>query len=500
LLGITNAGKAAQVLLFAMLIGGAVAAPAQAAFPGANGEIAYSWEEPDGETIQICTTIGGGPEPFGCLTGVQQWPDDLAYSADGQKIAYWETISDGLIVMDHDGSNPDVVRRFAASPAWSPTALGKIVFHDYGDLPQTTGLATINADGTGFVPLTTNGTDFSPDWSSDGSKIAFERHIGGNWELFVIVPDTEQELRLTTTPVDESSPDFSPDGSKLVFSASGQLHTMNADGTGRTPLPVSGVEPSWSPDGQKIVYRIGVDLYVANANGTGQTPLNTNGAATPSYSSEPDWRPLPVNTPSTHVRPAGATPFRASLVPAFNACTAPNRTHGPPLAFGSCAAPVPGSPNLTVGVGDGSPAFSRSVGLVRMVVHPGVPGGVDDTDVGIRFRLSNVMNVSDLSEYTGELRASVQVRLTDREGAVSSTTQNFPLEFDVPCVGTTPTIDKSFCELTTTLDAVRPGAAAEGTRAIWALDQLKVYDGGPDGDAGTTADNSLFAVQGVFVP
>jgi hypothetical protein len=32
------------------------------------------------------------------------------------------------------------------------------------------------------------------------------------------------------------------------------------------------------------------------------------------------------------------------------------------------------------------------------------------------------------------------------------------------------------------------------------MDQVKVYDGGPDEDADTSADNSLFAVQGVFVP
>ena len=45
-----------------------------------------------------------------------------------------------------------------------------------------------------------------------------------------------------------------------------------------------------------------------------------------------------------------------------------------------------------------------------------------------------------------------------------------------------------------------PGAVTEGTRAIWALDQVQVYDGGPDGDADATGDTRLFAVQGVFVP
>ncbi len=130
---------------------------------------------------------------------------------------------------------------------------------------------------------------------------------------------------------------------------------------------------------------------------------------------------------------------------------------------------------------------------------PGVSGGADDTDVRIRFSLSNVMRASDLSEYTGELRLR-PVRLTDRDGGFAQTTQDFPLAFNVPCVPTAPTIDKSLCDITTTLDTVIPGAAPEGTRAIWAMDQVKVYDGGPDGDADTNADNSLFAVQGVFVP
>ena len=75
--------------------------------------------------------------------------------------------------------------------------------------------------------------------------------------------------------------------------------------------------------------------------------------------------------PAGHVRPAGASPFRASLVPAYTECTTPNREHGPPLAFGSCAPPGPASPNLKVGVGD----VGRSIGFVRLAVDAGVPGG-----------------------------------------------------------------------------------------------------------------------------
>jgi hypothetical protein len=45
-----------------------------------------------------------------------------------------------------------------------------------------------------------------------------------------------------------------------------------------------------------------------------------------------------------------------------------------------------------------------------------------------------------------------------------------------------------------------PGAVPESKRSVWALDKVNVYDAGPDGDVSTTADNTLFEVEGVFVP
>jgi WD40-like Beta Propeller Repeat len=475
----------------------AVPSPAVAAFPGANGEIAFTYHDIDGDTIQVCTSAGGGPYQFGCLTQVHRWAQDPAYSGDGQRIVYWEEIVGEIYTMNPDHLNSERVRSnvWEAYPSWSPTAIGKIVY-------AAGGLRTINAGGTDDAPLTADASDISPDWSPDGSKIAFTRLTAGNREIWVVSPGTGQAVQLTNTAVHELSPDFSPDGSKIIFSALGQLHTINADGTNRTPLPIAGETPSWSPDGQKVTYERADEIYFANLDGTGETMVPSPGGALPG-SREPDWRPLPANTPSGFARPQGATPLRVSLVPAAEPCTAPNRQHGPPLAFPSCNPPDPASPNLTVGVGDGSFAFARSIGFVRFSVVTGIPTGPpDDADVNIRFSLSNVMRTSDLSEYTGELRGRVEVQLTDRfpSGGVPQTTQQFPISFDVPCVPTGAEVDKSLCELATTLDTLVPGAAVEATRAMFALDQVKVYDGGPDGDADTTADNSLFAVQGVFVP
>jgi hypothetical protein len=44
------------------------------------------------------------------------------------------------------------------------------------------------------------------------------------------------------------------------------------------------------------------------------------------------------------------------------------------------------------------------------------------------------------------------------------------------------------------------GAVREGKRAIWGLGRVEVYDGGADGVASTTGDNTLFAHQGLFTP
>ena len=282
-------------------------------------------------------------------------------------------------------------------------------------------------------------------------------------------PDGTGEVNLTNTPGSaEYGPNWSPDGSKLAFAADGGIWRRNATG-GRMRL-ADGTDPAWSPDGMRITFTrideaaLTSSLRTITEFGGSDVPIRTESIFSAEFAA-PDWQPT-----TTYVRPAGASPLRISLVPAFDECTAPNREHGPPLAHPSCAPPQPGSPNLTVGVGDGSPAFSRSIGFVRFVVDRGAVAA-DNEDVRIRFSLSNVMRTSDLSEYTGELRASTQVRLTDRDALVQQTTQHFPLEFDVPCVPTEPTVDKSLCELTTTLETLIPGALVEFRRAIWALDR-----------------------------
>ena len=48
--------------------------------------------------------------------------------------------------------------------------------------------------------------------------------------------------------------------------------------------------------------------------------------------------------------------------------------------------------------------------------------------------------------------------------------------------------------------AVFPGSVKSKKRTIWALDEVRIYDGGADGDGDTAADNTVFLRPGVFIP
>ncbi len=203
-------------------------------------------------------------------------------------------------------------------------------------------------------------------------------------------------------------------------------------------------------------------------------------------------------------RPKGASPLRVSLVPAYKSCSAPNRTHGTPLAFPSCNPPDPESQFLTVGTPDSNGKAAKSIGFVRFGVIPGEPEtSEDEADVLIAVSLTDVRRQGDLDDYSGELEAAPTLRITDKQNGATgdepATVSDLAFPVTVPCAGTTDTTVGATCAVTTTADSVLPGTVSEGKRAIWELGQIEVFDGGPDGLT-STEDNTLFARQGIFVP
>jgi hypothetical protein len=221
--------------------------------------------------------------------------------------------------------------------------------------------------------------------------------------------------------------------------------------------------------------------------------------------SNPAWttRNFAIQVFNGYARPVSASPLQVSLVPAYTACSSANRTHGPPLASDSCAPPQQASTQLTVGTFDGNGESPQSRGHVRLAVVPGDPvTPADEADVNATLNLTDVRLQGTLADYPGELQARLAVRLTDRASGASqneaATVSDLSFAITVPCTPTSAAAG-STCSVATSFDAVVPGSAQERKRSIWALDQVEVFDGGADGVASTTP-NSLFAVQGLFIP
>ena len=478
------------------------AAPAHAAFPGANGKIVFHTPPVEGDPFYRVHTIA----PDGSGRTFLFAGQDAAWSANGQRLAFakgndvYTARPDGteLFQLTQRPCNQDYCIT-SVGASWSPDGNRLSLSNVFSVWPQGSFyISVINADGTGEQDIASDA--FGPAWSPDGSTIAFDG-------ISTMTPEGTNRTDL----VDGGHPSWSPDGSRIAFYRSSAIWVMNSDGTNPeqvTPPPNLGTDrdPAWSPDGSKLAFvrqenNAKTDLFTINVDGTGRTNI-TN---TPNLDEEsPDWQPLDTG----YARPKGATPVNVRFVPAYDQCSGaspPGSTHGPPLAVPSCQPPRQSSLYLTMGTGDSNGKASQFLGglSVKQICNPACSNPGDQADVKLDAQLTDVRNVPDLTDYLGELQVNVILRMTDRTngagGTEPGTAVDVPFSFAVPCSGDLDTTIGSTCNVSTTADAVIPGIVPEGKRAVWGLGQVEVYDGGPDGVA-ATSDNTLFAVQGLFAP
>ena len=77
----------------------------------------------------------------------------------------------------------------------------------------------------GFFDTATNltnysgGNDMGPDWSSDGTRIAFISDRDGNNEIYVMDADGSNQTGLTNNLGKDNRPSWSPDGTRIAFAS-----------------------------------------------------------------------------------------------------------------------------------------------------------------------------------------------------------------------------------------------------------------------------------------
>jgi Tol biopolymer transport system component len=270
-----------------------------AAYPGANGKIAFSSRRTGNDEIFVMDADGSNPINITNHPNVDCCPK---WSPDGTRIAFVSNRTGRyrVHVMDADGSN---VRQISLAsnisdgyPTWSPD--GTQIAFDRETLPASeSSIVIADALGTSETVLVESATQSlrSPSWSPDGTKFAY--FSAGN--IWVMNVDGSNPVNLTAgTGQHPGPPDWSPDGTRILFKRNSDFWVMDADGRNAVQLTSStvGGSAAWSPDGTKIVYEArpdsddlnNVEIFIMNADGSNPVRITNH----PALDAGPNWQPV----------------------------------------------------------------------------------------------------------------------------------------------------------------------------------------------------------------
>jgi Tol biopolymer transport system component len=246
--------------------------------PGTFEEPALS---PDGSTVTFTTDLGGNVHIF-------------AVNADGS----------GGLAQVTSGSG------FEFGSSWSPDGT-KLVVDAEGSFDGPGGVAIVDVATGEMTPITSNpcgGFDAHPRFSPDGTQVLFVRgrcEKADSAAIFVLNVDDPHPKRITAWGLGASEPDWSPDGSLIAFNTfderitHAEIYVIAPDGTGLRRLTsepgAAGVfRPSWSPEGSRLVFTLFTraegmnifDLYTMSGDGTDVMQITDTSALS---ENQADW-------------------------------------------------------------------------------------------------------------------------------------------------------------------------------------------------------------------
>lgn len=264
--------------------------------------------------VYVMSTTGGTPR---AVTNDIHGGFDPRWSPDGQRLAFITPSASNPYLYAISVLGPAGTQQLtdtgagSYSPVWSPDEKRIAFLSGTAEVDKGKELYVVNTDGSGLIrlsdPLAMMGGPRGPRWSPDGSSIAFVGAGGDylSWEIYVAKTDGSGVSRLTNNNEQDFNPNWSADGTRLAFESTrrsahpwSSAYSIKADGSDlRLLTDLESHMPAWSPDGTQIALALGEDPLGDQEVGWPIAVLPSNGTELKRLGSAPyvvaglDWSP-----------------------------------------------------------------------------------------------------------------------------------------------------------------------------------------------------------------
>lgn len=307
-----------------------------AAFPGENGRIAYSGDSRYPPSADLFSVLPDGTsiERLTLTRELNEWVP--AWSANGRRLAFERSVPSyyggtQVFTMRADGSDQRQVTHvpdgaYAAKPYFSPSGR-RIVYAVWPGRPSLDRIVKIRPDGAHRRLLVKGRNLTDPAYAPRGKRIVFAGAPKGRGRgIWSVDPDGSRLRRLTNTRtccsggyghVADAAPDYSPDGSQIAFErcndnegmgeAQGEcdLYLMRRDGSDERlirdfdpGIVIAGL--SYAPAGDRIAFsfysldsfdELDANVYTVTPSGTDLQQVTHNELGKSPV--QPSWQPIP---------------------------------------------------------------------------------------------------------------------------------------------------------------------------------------------------------------
>jgi len=199
---------------------------------------------------------------------------EITFSTDGLNLAY--SCGGDISFSGLRDSSPQVITTaeyVETNPQWSPDGTKIAYQKDSSGVSSIWVYSTISKVHTRVTKIREN--TFDPSWAPNGRSIAFSTDSYGSVDVMIKDFDFNKERRLTAAQGDEFIFGFHPSGKYVGYYERGteeeDIYVVTL--TGKEALPITRsenleYEPKWSYDGSKVIYYLkgatGKSIYTAD--------------------------------------------------------------------------------------------------------------------------------------------------------------------------------------------------------------------------------------------